>query len=126
MRGSPRAACAVAVVAWGVAVGGVGATPSLLGPPTPSGGEPVVVSASFVLRDINRIDDEAEAFEFDAILTLEWHDPRQAFDPEHEGVDEKVYQGAFQFNEVFTGWFPQVVLVNESGLYEKRGVLLAS
>jgi hypothetical protein len=41
-----------------------------------------------------------------------------------EGVSEKLYQGDYQFNEVFTGWFPQVVLVNESGLYEKHGVLL--
>ena len=38
-------------------------------------------------------------------------------------MDEKLYQGDYQFNEVFTGWFPQVVLVNESGLYEKHGVL---
>ena len=49
---------------------------------------------------------------------------RQAFDPAEVGVDEKVYLGAFQFNEVFTGWFPQVILVNESGLYEKDGVVL--
>ena len=40
------------------------------------------------------------------------------------GVDEKVYLGAYQFSEVFTGWFPQVVLVNESGMYDKHGVVL--
>ncbi len=85
---------------------------------------PVIVTASFELRDINKIDDEAETFEFTGVLKLSWHDPRQAFDPATEGIGEKMYQGHFQFNEVFTGWFPQLVLVNESGLYEKHGVLL--
>lgn len=96
--------------------------PFLTGPPKKAG--PVVVRASFHLRDINDIDDEAEIFEFGGVLTLRWHDERQAFDPAEVGVDEKVYLGAYQFNEVFTGWFPQVVLVNESGLYEKHGVVL--
>ena len=96
--------------------------PFLTGPPKKAG--PVVVRASFHLRDINDIDDEAETFEFGGVLTLKWHDERQAFDPAELGVDEKVYLGAYQFNEVFTGWFPQVVLVNESGLYEKHGVVL--
>ena len=85
---------------------------------------PVIVVASFELRDINNIDDEAETFDFTGVLKLSWHDPRQAFDPVAEGIREKVYQGHFQFNEIFTGWFPQVILVNESGLYEKHGALL--
>ena len=96
--------------------------PFLTGPPKKAG--PVVVRASFHLLDINDIDDEAETFEFAGVLTLTWHDERQAFDPAEVGVDEKVYLGAYQFNEVFAGWFPQVVLVNESGLYEKHGVVL--
>ena len=101
------------------------AEPALLNLPTPPrDGGPVVVRAGFDLRDINEIDDEAETFEFEGVLTLEWRDERQAFDAAAEGVNEKLYQGAYQFNEVFTGWFPQVVLVNESGLYEKHGVLL--
>ncbi len=90
----------------------------------PMDGGPAVVRASFHLRDINDIDDEAQTFEFMGVLTLRWRDERQAFDPAAVGVSEKVYQGAYQFNEVFTGWFPQVVLVNESGLYEKHGVVL--
>jgi len=85
---------------------------------------PVIVTASFELRDINDIDDEAETFEFTGVLKLSWHDPRQAFDPAAEGIGEKMYQGHFQFNEIFTGWFPQVVLVNESGSYENHGALL--
>lgn len=98
------------------------AEPFLTAPPMGDG--PVVVRASFHLRDLNDVDDEAETFEFGGVLTLTWQDPRQAFDPAEIGVDEKVYLGAYQFNEVFTGWFPQVVLVNESGLYEKHGTVL--
>jgi hypothetical protein len=85
---------------------------------------PVEVTVSFELRDINNIDDEAETVEFTGVIKLSWHDPRQAFDPQTEGTEEKVYQGNFQFDEAFTGWFPQLILVNESGLYEKHGVLL--
>ncbi len=109
--------------AW--TAGPAAADPALMSLPTSSrDGGPVVVQADFDLRDINEIDDEAETFEFEGVLTLEWRDERQAFDPAAEGVSEKLYQGGFQFNEVFTGWFPQVVLMNESGLYEKHGVLL--
>jgi len=120
---------AVAGVAVAACCGGMpgpaSAEPALLSlPAPPRDGEPLVVRAGFDLRDINEIDDEAEVFEFEGVLTLDWHDERQAFDPATEGVDEKLYQGAFQFNEVFTGWFPQVVLANESGLFEKHGVLL--
>jgi len=99
-----------------------GGEPFLTDPPNQHG--PVVVHASFHLRDINEIDDEAEIFEFEGVLTTTWHDERQAFDPAEEGVDEKIYQGAYQFDEVFVGWFPQVILVNQSGFFEKQGVVL--
>jgi len=92
------------------------------GPPKEEG--PVVVRASFELRDINEIDDEAETFQFGGVLKLTWHDERQAFDPAEAGVDEKIYQGDYQFNELSPAWFPQIVLVNESGLYERHGVVL--
>jgi hypothetical protein len=115
----------LAAASCGGIAGPAAAEPALLSLPTPPRADgPVVVRAGFELRDINEINDEVEAFEFEGVLTLEWRDERQAFDPVAEGVNEKLYQGAFQFNEVFTGWFPQVVIVNESGLYEKRGVLL--
>ena len=81
-------------------------------------------ASRFELNGINAIDDGAETFELAGVLTLTWHDPRQAFDPAVVGVDEKVFQGAYQFNELSTGWYPQVVLVNESGLYQKSGVVL--
>jgi hypothetical protein len=83
-----------------------------------------VVRAAFKLKDINEIDDEAETFQFTGMLTLTWQDKRQAFDPNKERVQEKIYQGGYQFNEVSPAWYPQVVLVNEAGLYEKHGVLL--
>lgn len=99
-----------------------GVGPSLLGPPNEAGG--VVVRARFELHDINEINDESETFEFSGVLTLEWRDPRQAFDPAVVGVNEKVFQGGYQFAELAAGWYPQTVLVNESGLYEKSGVVL--
>lgn len=85
---------------------------------------PLVVTAGFYLRNINYIDDETETFEFTGVLTLSWQDPRQAFDPGTEGIAEKLYMGDYQFNEVFTGWWPQTILINEAGMYDKHGVLL--
>lgn len=95
---------------------------ALLAPPPQAG--PVVVRAGFELRDVNEISDVAETFEFSGVLTLVWNDPRQAFDPAVVGVDEKVFQGSYQFNELATGWYPQIVMVNEAGMYEKSGVVL--
>jgi hypothetical protein len=96
--------------------------PFMLAPPKEGG--PVVVRARFDLYDINEINDELETFEFTGVLKLKWHDPREAFDPALVGVEEKIFQGGYQFNELAAGWYPQVVLVNESGLYEKSGVVL--
>ena len=90
----------------------------------PPGSAPVRVRARFVLNDLNEINEGSETFEFAGTLTLIWNDPRQAFDPSATGTNEKVYQGAYQVNEVSTGWYPQVVLVNESGLYQKSGSVL--
>jgi len=98
------------------------AEPFLLAPPKGDG--PVVVRARFDLHNINEINDEMETFEFTGVLTLKWNDPRMAFDPAVEGVNEKVFQGDYQFNELATGWYPQVVLVNESGLHQNDGVVL--
>jgi hypothetical protein len=90
----------------------------------PDGGRPVEVQAAFHLLNINKIDDETETFEFSGVLTLIWRDTRQAFDPVKEGIDEKVYQGSYQFNELSPAWYPQVVLANASGVPEIQGVLL--
>jgi len=47
-----------------------------------------------------------------------------AFDPAVDGVGEKIFQGDYQFNELATGWYPQVVLVNEAGGFDMGGVIL--
>jgi hypothetical protein len=94
----------------------------LLGPPEQAG--PIVVRAAFKLRDLNEINDVTETFEFSGVLTLTWRDPRRAFDPVVVGANEKVFQGNYQFNEVSTGWYPQVVLMNEAGTYQNSGVVL--
>jgi hypothetical protein len=96
--------------------------PFLLAPPKEAG--PVVVRARFELHDILDINDGEESFEFSGVLTLTWNDPRQAFDPAVAGTNEKIFQGDYQFNELSTGWYPQVVLANESGSYQKSGVVL--
>ncbi|MGB6923613.1 MAG: hypothetical protein WBE08_09150 [Methyloceanibacter sp.] len=94
----------------------------VLGPPKEDG--PVVVRASFEFHDLNEVNEENETFGFTGVLTLKWHDKRQAFDPAAVGVKEKIYQGDYQFNELSPSWFPQVVLVNSSGSTERQGVLL--
>ncbi len=83
-----------------------------------------MIQTRFDLHNINEINDETETFEFTGVLTLQWRDPRQAFDPVAEGAGEKVFQGAYQFDELSTGWYPQVFLVNESGLFQTNGVML--
>ena len=94
----------------------------LLGP-LDSGG-PTRVSVGAFLSDVNAVIEQEETFEFEGILTLKWRDPRQAFDPVDAGVSEKVYQGNYQFAEVFDGWWPQLFLANESGHFESQAVLL--
>ena len=98
------------------------AEPFLLGPPLADG--PVRVAVGFFLSDVNEVDERAETFQFEAIVTLRWRDPRQAFDPAERGVSVLVYQGGFQFSEVFDGWWPQIILANESGGFESQAVLL--
>ena len=94
----------------------------LLGPPETE--RPVPVGVGFYLTDIVEVDDERKTVQFEGVLTLRWHDERQRFDPVEEGTSEKVYQGNYQFSELATGWWPQLVLRNESGLYERQGVVL--
>lgn len=89
----------------------------------PTDGGPVRVRARFHLHDLNEIDDDAEVFQFTGVMTLTWRDPRAAFDPAEAGVKERLFDGNFQFNESSPAWYPQAVLINESGLYAKSGVL---
>jgi hypothetical protein len=93
-----------------------------LSPPERDG--PIAVLFDFDLYDINHIDSVAETFELTGVMTLSWNDPREAFDPAVAGVSEKIFQGSYQFDEMAAGWYPQVVLLNEAGAYEKSGVQL--
>lgn len=94
--------------------------PYLFGPPE----RPTVVRAGFYLTDVSSIDERDEAVEIEAELSLRWRDPRMAFDPAAAGLARKVYQGEFQFSELFDGWWPQLVLVNGERSDEAGAVLL--
>ena len=85
---------------------------------------PVVVKTSFHLQDISDVSDQNETFQFTGVLTLTWKDERQAFDPAKEDLKEKVYQGSYQVDEIAPSWYPQVILANQSGLYDKSGTIL--
>jgi hypothetical protein len=97
--------------------------PFLLSPPTTPDG-PVVVEVGFFLADLNEIELHEQRITVQGVLTARWHDPRMTFDPEVVGVEEKIFQGNYQFSEVATGWWPQLVLINGSGLYIRQGLLL--
>lgn len=98
------------------------ASNSAYGPPEGDG--PVVVDIGFLLTSLNAINEEDETFDFEGILSMHWTDPRLAYDPALTGYDELFYQGSFQFNEVFSGWWPQVYLANEAGRFDQEGILL--
>jgi hypothetical protein len=109
-------ACVLSIV--GRAAGQI----ALMGPPPTDG--PVPVQVGFNLLDIVEVDDSRKTIEFEAIITLLWQDERLQFDPIEAGTEELVYQGDYQFSEIGTGWWPQLFLRNESGGYERQGVLL--
>jgi hypothetical protein len=83
-----------------------------------------VVKAGFMLYNVNEVEESTETFEFEGALLLSWHDPRQAFDPETEGVTERVFKGSYQYLEIYDGWRPQAFLANESGSYDRQGIVL--
>lgn len=90
----------------------------------PPGDRPLVVKAGFMLYDVNEIEESTETFEFEGALLLSWNDPREIFDADAEGVAERVYTGGFQYSELYRGWKPQVFLANESGAYDRQGIVL--
>lgn len=118
-----RIALSILAASLAILVPGAGRSADfLLGPPASDG--PTRVSVGVLLSDVNAVTEQEETFEFEAVLTLRWRDPRQAFDPAEAGVSEKIYQGGYQFAEVFDGWWPQIFLANESGQFESQAVLL--
>ena len=90
----------------------------------PPGPKPLQVKAFFYLSDINYINEQDETFEIKGSLELTWKDSRQSFDPQSEGSNYKLYQGPFQFLEVYQGWWPQLVAANSVGNIPLQGVSL--
>ena len=90
----------------------------------PPGEKPVRIQTMFFLSDINNIDDLNETFEIKGLMELRWMDKRQAFDPDVEGMDFKLFQGTFQFLEVYTGWWPNLIAANGIGSIPFQGVSL--
>ncbi len=74
-----------------------------------------MVKVGIVLVDIIDLDEVNETFPAEIVVVVEWLDPRLAFDPAAEGTNIKLFQGQFPFNEVFTGWWPQLLIVIEIG-----------
>lgn len=85
--------------------------PGMPNPPA----SPTIVEVGLFVADIVDLDEVNENFRIELILVANWHDPRLAFDAKAEGTDVKIFQGAYQFNEVYAGWWPQLVIVNEVG-----------
>ena len=92
----------------------------LFGPPE----RPTVVHVGFYLTDISDVDERDQSVELEGDLSLRWQDPRMAFDAAATGLSQKVYQGGFQFSELFDGWWPDLVLANGDRADESGSVLL--
>jgi len=133
MSGSPsrhegrRAACGIsgwlvlalaALLAWSGQRQALAIDAGMPNPPA----SPTVVKCAIIILDVVDIDDVNESFVAEIALLAEWDDPRLAFDAEAEGVARKIFQGDFQFAEIFTGWWPQLLLVNEVGPPDPNGV----
>lgn len=85
---------------------------------------PTVVKVGVFLMDIVDLDEANETFQAEFVIGTEWMDPRLAFDPDEMGTDRKLFQGPWQFVEVFTGWWPQLLITNEIGLGSSNAVRL--
>ena len=99
----------------------IDAVPYLANPPQQH--HPIKVKVAFDLLDLANVDDSDSTFAFTGVLKLSWTDPRNSFDPNVVGVEEKIFSGDFQFNEIATIWYPQVILRNESEHYEVNAIL---
>ncbi|MEO2000783.1 MAG: hypothetical protein ABGW75_04085, partial [Pirellulales bacterium] len=87
--------------------------------------KPTTVKCGLFVLDIVDIDDVNETFEAEIAIVATWDDPRLAFDPVEEGTDKKIFQGEFQFNEVFTGWWPQLVIINQIGRGDTNAIKIS-
>ena len=87
--------------------------------------KPTLVKCGLFVLDIVDIDDVNETFEAEVAIVATWDDPRLAFDPVEEGTDKKIFQGEFQFNEIFTGWWPQLVIINQIGRGDTNAIKIS-
>lgn len=101
-----------------------GDQPVPAGMPNPPS-RPTEVECAILIVDVVDIDDLNESFQAEIAILASWKDPRLAFDAQAEGTDVKLFQGSFQFNEVFRGWWPQLAILNEVGREEPKAVMLA-
>jgi hypothetical protein len=85
---------------------------------------PTRVQCAIIILEVTDVDDVNESFEAEIALIAGWNDPRLAFDPETEGTTSKLFQGEFQFNEVYKGWWPQLIILNQIGRGETKGLRL--
>lgn len=83
---------------------------------------PTHVKCGIMIADVTNIDDVDESFSAEVVILATWSDPRLAFDAVAEDTPVKIYQGDFQFAEVFHGWWPQFVFVNQVGRGDTKGV----
>jgi hypothetical protein len=97
--------------------------PLAAGMPNPPA-RPTRVQCAVVIIDVVNVDDVNETFQAEVALLASWQDPRLAFDPAVEGTDRKLFQGAFQFFELYKGWWPQLVILNEVGRDDPKAVTL--
>lgn len=86
---------------------------SYAGSPPPA--TPTVIDVTAFITDIQNLDELNEQVQVDAIFQYEWEDPRLAFDEKKVGEKYKLYQGDFQYDEVYEGWRPQISIINEIG-----------
>lgn len=85
---------------------------------------PTRVKCALLILDVIDIDDVNESLEVELALAATWQDPRLAFDAAEEGTSCKLYQGDFQVAELFRGWWPQLLIVNQVGRGDTSAVTL--
>jgi hypothetical protein len=83
---------------------------------------PTKVKCALMILNVADINDVNENFEAEIEILATWKDPRLAFDPAIEGSNVKLFQGSYQFNELFKGWWPQLVILNEVGRNEANAI----
>ncbi len=71
---------------------------------------------STFITDIQSLDEVNEQLQIDVIFRFKWNDPRLKFDKNDEKTSYKLYQGNFQYDEIFEGWRPQISIPLVSGL----------